>query len=138
MILSLFMISRGCEAPTMKNVLLGKKISASMFMERIPIDTIPTDEKLASQWLHDLYKKKDAMLDSFLETGDWFKTSGEKRVEGFPMPRRIYPLLNTIAWSFIVLLPVGRYLISLLLSGDISAICIGIFIIASCKSNKLS
>jgi len=80
-----------------------------------------------------LFLLQDAMVDSFLETGDWFKTSGVKPVEGFLLPRRIWPLINTLGWSAIVTFVVGQYLLSLLLTGNPIAIILVGLIFATCK-----
>lgn len=104
--------------PTMSNVLMGKSIDANMYMERIPISEVPDDEAEAAAWLHDLYTKKDKMLDSYTETGSWFEKSGVEKFDGFLLPRRIFPFLNTLGWAITILVPMGYYIYRILLSGN--------------------
>lgn len=59
------------------------------------------------------------MMDSFKATGDFFKTSGVKRVEPFHLERRIYPLLNMIMWLMLVFFPMVYYSMKILLNGQL-------------------
>lgn len=76
---------------------------------------------------------QDKMLDSFLETGSWFETSGVEKVDAFLLPRRIYPFLNTVAWALITLPIVTYYLFKLFMSASAVPICIACALIATCK-----
>ncbi|KAL0266391.1 UNVERIFIED_CONTAM: hypothetical protein PYX00_008944 [Menopon gallinae] len=117
--------------PTMMSLLMGKNVEANMYVERIPITEVPEDEDESAKWLHQLYERKDKMLDSFLETGSWFETSGVEKVEGFLLRRRIYPLLNTAAWGLITLPIVTYYMFKLFTSGSIVYFCIACALIAT-------
>lgn len=44
--------------PTITSLLLGKKVQGSMYIQRIPIEDVPTDSKAAAEWLFKLYQKK--------------------------------------------------------------------------------
>jgi hypothetical protein len=73
------------------------------------------------------------MSDSFFRTGDFFAESGVKRIEGYRLPRRYYSLINTVAWGFVVLVPMMYYLLRLLTSGSTIYFSVGIGIIGICK-----
>ncbi|PSN36531.1 1-acyl-sn-glycerol-3-phosphate acyltransferase delta [Blattella germanica] len=121
---------KGGEKPTMTDLLLGKKVQAHLYIDRIPLEQVPEEEEECSQWLFQLYQKKDRMSDSFFKTGDFFSESGVKRVEGLHLPRRYFSLINTAAWGFVVLCPMMYYLLRLLTSGSTIYISIGIGIIS--------
>lgn len=114
---------------TMKNLLLGERIVAHMYMRRIPLEEVPEDEEGAAQFLHGMFQVKDKMAESFEKTGDFFALSGVKRVEPLKLPRRYYSLLNTIFWALVVLVPMIYYLLQLLLSGSMFHFAIGMGII---------
>ncbi|CAK9822275.1 1-acyl-sn-glycerol-3-phosphate acyltransferase gamma [Anthophora retusa] len=115
--------------PTMTNLLLGKRIEAHLYMQRIPIEEVPEDDEGAAKWLYNLYKKKDRLAESFYQTGDFFATSGVPRLEKFVVKKRCYTCLNTIIWSVIVLIPMTYYLINLFLTGSVISCSVGIGII---------
>ncbi|KAJ8673941.1 hypothetical protein QAD02_005203 [Eretmocerus hayati] len=115
--------------PTMKNLLLGRKVEAHMYINRIPLDSVPENDEAAAQWLHDIYLTKDKMAESFIQTGDFFATSGVPRVEPFKLPRRYWSLVNTLFWATAVLVPMLYYLVKLFLSGSTVYISIGVGII---------
>ncbi|CAG9560587.1 unnamed protein product [Danaus chrysippus] len=111
--------------PTLTTMLYGKPVHAHLYIERIPVDSIPEDEAEAAKWLHDIFVIKDKMQDSFLNTGDFFLESGVERVESFQRPNRIYSLLNTLGWAVVTLTPMLYYLLGLLFSGKLLYFSIG-------------
>ncbi|XP_058799783.1 1-acyl-sn-glycerol-3-phosphate acyltransferase gamma-like [Phymastichus coffea] len=115
--------------PTITNLLLGKAATAHMYMNRIPLESVPEGDEAAAQWLQNIYQVKDKMADSFAKTGDFFATSGVPRVEPFRLKRRYWSLINSLAWAVIVLVPMLYYLIRLLLSGSTMYFSIGAGII---------
>ncbi|XP_011498819.1 PREDICTED: 1-acyl-sn-glycerol-3-phosphate acyltransferase gamma-like [Ceratosolen solmsi marchali] len=115
--------------PTMTNLLLGKKVVAHMYINRIPLDTVPEGDEAAAQWLHELYQVKDQMAESFIQTGDFFETSGVPRTDSFTLKRRVWSLINTTFWAIVVLVPMLYYLIKLFLSGSTMYFSIGVGII---------
>lgn len=66
-------------SPSLKDLLNRTANSKDMhiLLKRIPIEKIPSDEKNACKWLHELYVEKDKRIERFLETG-YFE--GEKRL----------------------------------------------------------
>ncbi|KAJ8946633.1 hypothetical protein NQ317_001498 [Molorchus minor] len=73
----------------------------------------------------------DKLRESFINTGDFFATSGVSRIDGFECPRRVNSLLNTIMWSLCTLLPISYYLIKLLFSGELLYFSVGAGIIGA-------
>ncbi len=119
--------------PTVINLLRGKSITGHLYARRISMSEVPDDEEEAAKWLQDLYVRKDKAQASFHETGDFFKTSGIKPVEGIVFPKRKSSLINWLAWMMITLLPIAYLLIEMLLSGKIFQVLIGCAIIFTCK-----
>ncbi|PNF37469.1 1-acyl-sn-glycerol-3-phosphate acyltransferase gamma [Cryptotermes secundus] len=117
------------ERPTMTDLLLGKRVQAHLYIGRIPLDQVPVEEETSAQWLYQLYQKKDRMSDSFFCTGDFFAESGVMKIEGYRLPRRYFSLINTVAWGFVVLVPMVYYLLRLLTSGSTIYFSVGIGII---------
>lgn len=73
------------------------------------------------------------MTESFINTGDFFATSGVPRVEPFEMPPRLCSLINFIFWQFATLVPMSYYLVKLLFSGELLYFTIGISILGACE-----
>jgi len=115
--------------PTMRNLLLGKRVEGHMYAKRIPLEEVPEGDEAAAEWLHKLYQQKDRMTESFYKTGDFFATSGVPRTDSFRLKRRYYSLINTIFWAIVVLVPMLYYLLRLFLSGSTFYFIMGIGII---------
>ncbi|KZC11257.1 PREDICTED: 1-acyl-sn-glycerol-3-phosphate acyltransferase gamma-like [Dufourea novaeangliae] len=115
--------------PTITNLLLGKRVVAHLYLQRISLDEVPENEEAAAKWLYELYQKKDRMAESFTKTGDFFTTSGVPRTDCFQLERRVYTLINTIFWAVVVLVPMLYYLVNLFLSGSTTYFSIGVGII---------
>lgn len=73
------------------------------------------------------------MSDSFANTDDFFKESGVERIVPFKLGRRYYSLLNTTGWAIVVLVPMLKFLIGLLLSGELLYFSIAFAILSACK-----
>jgi lysophosphatidic acid acyltransferase/lysophosphatidylinositol acyltransferase len=78
------------------------------------------------------------MAESFIQSGDFFATSGVPRTDSFTLERRVWSLINTTFWAIIVLVPMLYYLIKLFLSGSTMYFSIGVGIIVLCKYNNYS
>lgn len=74
------------------------------------------------------------MAESFMETGDFFATSGVPRTDSMKLERRYYSLINTVFWAIVVLVPMLYYIVKLFLSGSTVYFSIGVTIILLCKS----
>ncbi|ENN81517.1 1-acyl-sn-glycerol-3-phosphate acyltransferase gamma [Dendroctonus ponderosae] len=106
-------------APTMTNLLFGKRVTAHMYIKRCPLDEVPLEEPAQEEYLRQLFVTKDKMKESFLNTGDFFKTSGVERVEPWQPERRIWPLLNQVFWLISILVPLLYCLVNMFISGQI-------------------
>ncbi|KAL3281231.1 hypothetical protein HHI36_004445 [Cryptolaemus montrouzieri] len=106
--------------PTMKNLLMGKPVTAHLYIRRIPLEQVPKTEEEQDKFLKDLFINKDKMKEGFVKHGDFFKlTSDLEPVGPIITKRRYYSLLNTIMWCMAILIPMITYLLKLLLSGQI-------------------
>lgn len=122
-------------APTITNMLFGKETEAHLYIRMIKVDEIPHTEEGSAEWLHEMFRRKDRMQDSFHKYGDFFKDSNVPRVEGVYLPRRIEPLINTLFWTAVVLTPMFYYLALLILSGKIVYLALGVSVLTVCKWN---
>ncbi|XP_023018005.1 1-acyl-sn-glycerol-3-phosphate acyltransferase gamma [Leptinotarsa decemlineata] len=118
-------------APTITSMLFGKPLEAHFSLRRIPMEDLPQSDEDREKFLRDLFVQKDKMKASFIETGDFFSTSGVKRVEPFELERRIYPLLNVIFWQFATSVPICYYLVKMLFSGELLYFSIGAGIVGA-------
>lgn len=101
--------------PTLGNLLMGKPVTAHVFLERIPMETVePTFE-----FLHHIYQKKDALQDSFHKFGNFYEGRGEKVVPGIAMKARPEILINTCVWVAVTMFLMVYYSIKLILAGKI-------------------
>lgn len=88
----------GVNKPTFTNILKGKPLIGHLYLERTPIDQVPTSsvEEL-NEYLFNLYQKKDVLTEEFLQNKT-FKT--KYTIETKP---RLVPLLNMVFWLIVVL-----------------------------------
>ena len=57
-------------APTLKNIIKGRKTKAQIFMRRIPIENVPMETEAATdEWLHQLFREK---VRTVVIMGWWF------------------------------------------------------------------
>lgn len=106
--------------PTITSLLLGKSVTAHMYMRRIPLEDVPDSEEAQSQLLRDMFQRKDRLKRSFCESGgDFFATSGVKRIEGFSRPRRTHALITMVVCMVSVCCPLVYGLVRLFASGEI-------------------
>jgi len=110
---------KGDNKPSLRALFNGQRLEAHVYMERIPIDQIPKDDKGCEKWMYDIFEKKDKMMVSFLKTGDWFQESGVKPVAKFIPPRRLNCVINIIFWSLFTLIPFSYLAFTVLMSGNL-------------------
>lgn len=98
------------------------------------MDNVPTDETQAAEWLQNLFREKDKIIDSFLTTGSFFKTSGIKETAYKYYPRRLCSLVNFALWATFSISLIMYYIISsLVLHNWIGlSIVVGILVICKC------
>jgi len=49
--------------PTLNNLLVGNGVIGHLYIRRIPMADVPTDEQVAAKWLHELYQRKVCKTD---------------------------------------------------------------------------
>lgn len=102
-------------APKFANLLMGKPVTCHVYIERIPMENVePTFE-----FLHGVYKKKDALQDSFHKFGNFYEGRGEKLVEGLPLEQNKGVLINTIVWLAITTFIMAYFCFKLILAGKL-------------------
>ncbi|TMW49230.1 hypothetical protein DOY81_005685 [Sarcophaga bullata] len=132
--------------PTISTLLNGKPVEGYMFVRRIPMENVPTDETKAAEWLQNLFREKDRIIDSFHTTGSFFKTSGIEETAYKYYPRRLCSLVNFALWAIFSISLIMYYIISsLVLHNWIGlSIVVGIlvifyiFMIKSINMSKIS
>lgn len=118
--------------PTIRNLLMGKRIVCHIYMKRVPLETLPHTDNELDEYLKKMFEVKDRLKDSFLKTGDFFATSGVPRIEPFTVPRRSASFCLLIFWVFSILLPMTYWLVKLLFSGQILYFSIGAGLLGLC------
>ncbi|XP_011196059.1 1-acyl-sn-glycerol-3-phosphate acyltransferase gamma [Zeugodacus cucurbitae] len=103
-------------APTISTLLNGLSVEGHLYARRIPVDSVPENEKEAAEWLQNLYREKDRLVDSFHTTGNFFETSGFKEVPAKVLKYRPCSLINFALWAVFSITLILYYLISSILS----------------------
>ncbi|XP_067643833.1 1-acyl-sn-glycerol-3-phosphate acyltransferase gamma-like isoform X2 [Eurosta solidaginis] len=99
-------------SPTISTLLNGLPVDGYIYVRRIPLEKVPTDEKAAAEWLHNLYREKDCVIDSFHTTGSFFETSGVKEVPEIVFKYRKCSLVNFVLWAIFTITVIVYYLVS--------------------------
>jgi lysophosphatidic acid acyltransferase / lysophosphatidylinositol acyltransferase len=120
-------------APTILNLLRGKRMDGHIYLRRIPMSEVPEDEVAAGKWVHELFVRKDKLQTSFHKTGDFFKESGIAPVKTIHYKPRLVSLMNWVGWMIFTMLPILYWVLSLIFSGQIMHISIGAGVIIACK-----
>lgn len=121
--------SRDSDKATIYNLLNGHGLDAYMFVKRYSIQDIPDEEEQSANWLHELFRQKDKMQESFHEHGDFFTGSGLKPIKPRVFQPRLSSLINTLVWNFLTISFTVYYMSKLLLSGKTLYFFIGIGIL---------
>lgn len=104
--------------PTTLSQLNGEPVEPYMYIRRVPLDVVPDDEKEAAAWMQDFFAEKDKIIDSFHETGSFFKNSGVKEVPEKIYKPRLSTLLNFLGWATFAVLCILHYLVTSLVAGN--------------------
>jgi lysophosphatidic acid acyltransferase/lysophosphatidylinositol acyltransferase len=81
---------------TVSGVLEGEPLHGHLFVERIPIESIPTDsEQAIDDFLFALYKRKDELSEHFRTKGTF------PSVEKVTPKARLAPLINLVSWTLV-------------------------------------
>ena len=94
---------------TISNLLMGRKTVGELYIRRFKTDEIPNSSADESaQFLMNIYKDKDALLDSYALTGSFTQENTFQQHPVSMFPRRIYSLLNTVFWSTLIIPCIGK------------------------------
>jgi len=109
--------------PSLKSLLLGRRVISEMCIERIPMENVPVDADKASEWLHESYRQKDNLLDMYKKNGHFptFLPQGHYNQGPFKShyrPRRLWSLIINLVSCYITLPPVFHALHALSCSGS--------------------
>lgn len=104
-----------------------------MLVRRIPLENVPEDEEKAAAWLQNLFIEKDKIIDSFHNTGSFFKTSGIKETAYIDYPKRLSTMINFAVWALFSISLVMYYLISSLVLQNWIGLSIAVGILLTCK-----
>lgn len=121
--------------PSITAVLNGEYLEPYMYIRRIPLEQVPEDEKAAAEWLQKLYVEKDRLLDSFHETGSFFKQSGFKEVPLQVVKPRLCSLLNFAITAVLSISWISYYLVSSLFTANWCGFIITLSILGLCTYN---
>ena len=97
------------------------------------MENVPSDETEAAEWLHNLFREKDRIIDSFHNTGSFFKTSGIKETAYKYYPRRLCSLVNFALWAIFSISLIMYYIISSLVLHNWIGLSIVVGILVICK-----
>jgi len=116
-------VPSGGTAPTLKNILYGRRCYAEMLVRRIPLSEVPMEsDEATGQWLQGLYREKDNLFENFVQNGKFVTEGGvsanRRRLCNVNTKRRLQPLLNHIFWALLTVPPLISYLVTLLATGN--------------------
>jgi len=116
-------VPSGGTAPTLKNILYGRRCYAEMLVRRIPLSQVPMEtDEATGQWLQNLYREKDNLFESFVQNGQFVAEGSalenQRRLRNVKTGRRLQPLLNHIFWAVLTIPPLISSLVSLLATGN--------------------
>lgn len=89
--------------PHLHNILCGKPMICEIYIRRFNFDDLPDDENGISEWLQQLFREKDELLDSYLNTGSFTEENKHPAHPVIVPERRPYSLLNIGFWSIVML-----------------------------------
>lgn len=107
-----------------------------MYVRRIPLENVPYGDDQASEWLQNLFREKDRIIDSFHTTGSFFKTSGFREVPSRRFLPRFYTLFNFAIWFSISITLIVYFLLHSLQSRNWMTFFIAVCILATSKYNS--
>jgi lysophosphatidic acid acyltransferase/lysophosphatidylinositol acyltransferase len=126
---NLAIVDEDAQHATFMDLLNGRPVTAHIYLKRYHLKDVPDDEAGAAQWLHNLFRRKDKLQESFHTHGDFFTGSGEERIEPIVYKPSLAGLINTITWDVMTLSFMIYNLAYLLLSGELIYFSIGASII---------
>lgn len=118
--------------PSLMNVLRGNKIIGHMRIRRHEISKMPDTEEELGDWLRNLFKEKDDLLDNFQKTGQY-------DLPAYHVPRKYNDLLIWFAWAIVTGVPLFYFLSQIFISGTFlqKVFTVGFFVFLSVAAKWL-
>lgn len=87
--------------PKLVSILEGDQLMAECYLRRYDLTDMPDDDNEISEWMHQLFREKDVILDSYLTCGSFSDASGFPALPVHAPPRRLISLVPATVWVFI-------------------------------------
>ncbi|XP_030850732.1 1-acyl-sn-glycerol-3-phosphate acyltransferase gamma [Strongylocentrotus purpuratus] len=110
----------GGKAPTLYDVLCGKKSDCHVYARRFPLDDVPSGSE--DEFCHEMYRGKDKAFDYFLQHDTFEGFDAQRSMHGFPCPR--LSLYVVSGWALLIGLPILYYTSMIVISGSILKVLI--------------
>lgn len=112
--------------PSLMDVLHGKKIMSRIRARRYEVKDLPDSEEELSEWLRNLFKEKDDVVEKFYQTKELDRP-------GFRIPKRYNDLVMHIFWIIVTLVPLLFYLVNVLFYGSLlhKAVIVLVFVLVN-------
>jgi len=88
-------------SPQLANLFNGKRVVADCYLRRYDLTDLPDDDEGISEWLHECFREKDALLDSYMTCGSFTDSSGFSVLPMQHTPRRFVSLIPCLFWFVI-------------------------------------
>ena len=95
-------------------MLKGEKLVCNIYIKRTPMAQVPSDEDAAGEFLMDMYREKDQLMENFLKLGN-FGVDGVLKIRYI---NRYSLLINYLFWMGSTLSAMFYYQSALLANGD--------------------
>lgn len=121
---------RADNPPTLASLFLGKKITAHVYIDRIPMEKVePTFD-----FLYDMFKTKDALQDSVDKHGNFYEGRGLPVEKGFNEAPRTCLIVNAFFWIALEALFIIFLAYRMIIAGKLQLLAvITISVISVCK-----
>lgn len=112
--------------PSLMDVLHGKKILSRIRARRYEVKDLPDSEEELSEWLRNLFKEKDDVVEKFYQTKELDRP-------GYLIPKRYNDLVMHIFWIIVTLVPLLFYLVNVLFYGSLlhKAVIVLVFVLVN-------
>lgn len=120
-------VPSGGTAPTLKNILYGRRCYAEMLVRRIPLSEVPMEtDEATGHWLQGLYREKDNLFESFVQNGRFVSEEGvivndeedRFRLCNVKQDKPLGHLANHVMWALLTVPPLISYLLQLVATGS--------------------
>ena len=99
--LNVGIVERDGAKADLNTVRKGIPLKGEIFIRRIPMSQVPTDENESAKFIHKFYQEKDQIYDVFDKNGT-FESLG---VQKYELPKNYYDFYIIVVWVTILWLP---------------------------------